>query len=269
MTFDISNKEIVFISGLHRSGTSYLHNLIANNNYVSRLHNTGFPMDEGQYLQNLFPLYDSYITPGRFAFNKKAHFIESSELYFRKDILYADWSIHFDPSRQIFLEKSPPNLLRTRFLQEVFPNSKFITIIRHPIAVSYATKKWTNDFFLEKLIKHWIIAHEIYMEDRKYLKNELFISYEDFAESTDLTIARISKFLGIEINNEHKFVNKNEFYFNLWNLKAYSGLKKFGKLLEKKYLINKYESAINEFGYSLKTLSSLPKYNSFNKSKLF
>jgi len=266
---NLKNKNIIFISGLHRSGTTYLFKLISKNFNVSSFKNTGFPMDEGQYLQELFPLDFDYIAPGKFAFNPNSNFTEKSDLLKHKNILIDNWNKYYDQSKQFFLEKSPPNLLRTRFLQEVFPNSKFITIIRHPIAVSYATKKWTNDFFLEKLIKHWIIAHKIYMEDRKYLKNELLISYEDFAESTDLNISRINKFLGIEINNDHKFVNQNEFYFNLWNLKAYSGLKKFGKLLEKKYLINKYESAINEFGYSLKTLSSLPKYNSFNKSKLF
>lgn len=249
-----TEQSYIFISGLHRSGTTFLAELISKNENVSSFKNTGFPMDEGQFVQNLISTDERLIASGRFAFNPDTHLTEESPLLAKREVLINDWNKYWDQSKQFFLEKSPPNLVRTRFLQEVFPNSKFITIIRHPIAVSYATKKWTNDFFLEKLLKHWIIAHKIYMEDRKYLKNELCISYEDFEESIDQTLSKINSFLGIEIKNDHNFVNQNEFYFDLWNLKAYKGFKKFGKLLEKKYLINKYESTINEFGYSLKNL---------------
>lgn len=248
---NFNHKNLIFISGLHRSGTTYLANLIANCPYVSSFKNTGFPMDEGQYLQNLFPVDNELIAPGRFAFNPNSHLTEKSDLLSKKNLLIEDWSRHWDLNKSFLLEKSPPNILRTRFLQEVFPNSKFVTIIRHPVAVSYATKKWTNDYFLEKLIKHWISAHEIYIEDRKYLKNELFISYEDFIHSPDQTLIKISDFLNIKIANDLQFINKNEFYFDLWKMKVYSGLKYLVKLLEKKYLIGKYENKINEFGYSL------------------
>lgn len=245
------NKTFIFISGLHRSGTTYLANLISKNENVSSFKNTGYPMDEGQFIQSLIPNDEQFITPGRFAFNPNSHLTEKSELLSDKNILINDWNRHWDQNKEFFLEKSPPNILRTRFLQEVFPNSRFITIIRHPIANCYAVKKWTNDFFLEKLIKNWITAHEIYTEDRKYLKYELFISYEDFIHSSEKTIAKISDFLDIEIKNDEQFKNKNEFYLNLWRLKGYYGMKYFGKFLEKKYLIEKYETKINKFDYSL------------------
>lgn len=247
----VNHKTIVFISGLHRSGTSFLAKLLNKNEDVSSFQNTGFPEDEGQFLQSLMPISDKFIAPGKFAFNKEAHFTTKSKLLQNKQVLINDWLGKWDLAKPILLEKSPTNLIRTRFLQEVFPNSKFITIIRHPIANSYAVKKWTNDFFLEKLIKHWITAHVIYYEDRKYLKNELFISYEDFIHSIDKTLSKISNFLDIEVKNDNQFKNKNEFYFDLWRLKGYSGLKYFGKFLEKKYLIEKYETKINKFDYSL------------------
>ncbi len=237
----------IFISGLHRSGTTYLAKLISKNANVSSFKNTGFPMDEGQFVQNLIPIGEKLIASGRFAFLPDSHLTEKSHLLKKKEILINDWICYWDQSKQFLLEKSPPNILRTRFLQEVFPNSKFITIIRHPIAVCYATKKWTNDFFLEKLLKHWIVAHEIYMEDRKYLKNELLIYYEDFILSQDQTISKISDFLDIEIKNDFEFKNQNEFYFDLWTLKSYSGPKLIGKWLEKQYLIKKYEKRINKF----------------------
>ncbi len=247
----MSLKSYIFISGLHRSGTTFLANLIAKNNLVSSFENSGYPMDEGQFLQNLLPTKDFNIAPGRFAFFDNMHITENNELIKNKNNLITDWNKYWDQSKLFLLEKSPPNILRTRFLQEVFPNSKFITIMRHPVAVSYATKKWTNDFFLEKLLKHWIVAHEIYMEDRKYLKNELLISYEDFNNSIDKTIERIGNFIGIQLNTQINFADQNEFYFDLWTMKSYSGLKMIGKWLEKQYLIKKYEKRINKFGYSL------------------
>ena len=253
----MKNKSHIFISGLHRSGTTFLADLIAKNENVSTFNNTGFPRDEGQFIQNLLPKNEKFILPGRFAFNPDSHLTEKSPLLQNKNILIDDWYRKWDLTKQFFLEKSPPNIIRTRFLQEVFPNSKFITIIRHPVAVSYATKKWTNDFFLEKLIRHWIKAHEIYLEDRKFLKNELIIYYEDFINSFETTLAKISNFLGIDIANEIEFINQNEFYFDLWRLNEYSGMKYFGKYVEKKYLIKKYEKKVNKFGYSLKELNQL------------
>ncbi len=250
-----TEQSYIFISGLHRSGTTFLAELISKNENVSSFKNTGFPMDEGQFVQNLISTDERLIASGRFAFNPDTHLTEESPLLAKREVLINDWNKYWDQSKQFFLEKSPPNLVRTRFLQEVFPNSKFITIIRHPIAVSYATKKWTNDFFLEKLLKHWIIAHEIYLEDRKYLNNDLLIYYEDFIHSQDQTISEISDFLDIEIINDYEFKNQNEFYFDLWNLKSYSGLKRMGKWLEKQYLIKKYEKRISKFGYSLLNLA--------------
>ena len=224
--------------------------MIGNLKEVSKFENTGFPEDEGQFLQSVMPLKDEFILPGRFAFNKDAHFTEKSSLLLKKDLLFDEWCNKWDMSKEVLLEKSPPNIIRTRFLQEVFPNSMFITIIRHPIANSYAVKKWTNDFFLDKLIKHWVIAHTIYFNDRKYLKNEILISYEDLIENPDFVLEKISKFIGYNIISSETLSDKNKFYFDLWEGKYFKSLKHFFKELEKKYLIHKYEKTINKFGYS-------------------
>ena len=38
-------------------------------------------------------------------------------------------------SEPVLVEKSPPNLVRTRFLQALFPDARQIVVTRHPIAV--------------------------------------------------------------------------------------------------------------------------------------
>ncbi|MBK7095786.1 MAG: sulfotransferase [Saprospiraceae bacterium] len=254
MIFEHNSKKYIFVTGLHRSGTTFLAELISRNTYVSSFSKTGFPKDEGQFLQTLMPTSSEFIAPGRFAFNHEAHLTENSKLLDNKEVLVGEWISKWDLTKPYLLEKSPPNLIRTRFLQEVFPNSKFITIIRHPIANSYAVKKWTNDRFLEILIKHWIKAHSIYLEDRKYLKNEICITYEDLTQNFNKANDEISSFLDLEIKPEIRFESKNKFYFDLWNLKDIAGLKFIIKKIEREYLIKKYENQLNKFGYSLVNL---------------
>jgi hypothetical protein len=56
--------------------------------------------------------------------------------------LFEEWSRYWDVSKPYLLEKSPPNLIRTRFLQAMFPSSYFVVLLRHPIPVALATQPW-------------------------------------------------------------------------------------------------------------------------------
>ena len=82
--------------------------------------------------------------PGRFGFHPRAHLTEDSDLLTVENVtkLRASWHAYWDNSRSIFVEKTPANILMTRFLQAAFPNSYFILITRHPIPVSMAAQKW-------------------------------------------------------------------------------------------------------------------------------
>ncbi len=48
-------RTFVFVAGLHRCGTTMLANLLAEHPDVSGFRNTGEKMDEGQYLQTVYP----------------------------------------------------------------------------------------------------------------------------------------------------------------------------------------------------------------------
>ena len=48
--------QLVFVGGLHRSGTTVLAEMIASARSASGLENTGVMMDEGQFLQDVYPL---------------------------------------------------------------------------------------------------------------------------------------------------------------------------------------------------------------------
>lgn len=244
--------QFVFISGLHRSGTSVLHEILKSQNDISGFSNTGAPEDEGQHLQTVYENAEFYGGPGKFALNSEAHYTETSRFIFDegKAKLMQEWGKYWDFSKTILIEKSPPNLIRTRFLQYLFPDSKFITIIRHPIAVGYATKYWTKQP-LKELMEHWLKAHQIYFDDVKYIKHHLEVKYEDLIHQPEKELAKIGTFLGCSITYNNQLEDGNAKYFKKWQKASYNPLKAF----EKRALINTFEKDANTFGYSLKDIA--------------
>lgn len=114
---------------------------IATHPEVSGFHGTGVEEDEGQHLQTVYPPARRRGGPGRFALSEQSHLTESSPLATPESAqrLAAEWGRHWDLQRRVLLEKSPPNLVMTRFLQQLFPDSGFIMVVRHPVIVALST----------------------------------------------------------------------------------------------------------------------------------
>ncbi len=56
--------------------------------------------------------------------------------------------------------------------------------MRHPIAVACATQKWSWTSYTA-LIDHWLVCHELMVEDARHLPQLLLIRYEDFVADPD------------------------------------------------------------------------------------
>lgn len=199
--------QLVFIGGLHRSGTSPLFKALRERPEVAAFRDTGVPEDEGQHLQDVYPPARAHGGPGLFGFNPASHLTEDSPLATGANAtesarrLMDCWSKHWDMSRPLLLEKSPPNLLMTRFLRRLFPDCRFIIVVRHPVAVALATQKWSGTT-LESLIEHWIVCYEIFREDVARLKlnpgDLRIIAYERLIQSPATELAQIHEWLGLE-----------------------------------------------------------------------
>ena len=249
-------EKLVFICGLHRSGTSILHKTLSGSKFFSGFHDTGIFEDEGQHLQSVYPPDMDFGGPGKFAFNENSRLNENSELINaeNREKLLKEWGKYWDEQKPIWIEKSPPNLIRMRFLQEMFPEAYFITISRHPIAVSLATKKWSKTP-IDNLIKHWVTAHEIYLEDRKKIKKELYFSYEEMVQYPERVMKEVENFLKTDISFVNNFKNFNGKYYDIWNEdKIWQFLKRHNK----KKSIELYENDVNKLGYSLVDFEKYP-----------
>lgn len=248
--------KFVFVGGLHRSGTSPLFRILREHPQISGFHETGAPEDEGQHLQTVFPPAKAYGGPGRFGFDKEAHLTEKSKLVTaeNREKLFKEWSRHWDLSKPYLLEKSPPNLIRTRFLQAMFTNSCFIVIYRHPIAASLATQKWTSSN-LESLVEHWLHSHRLFELDRRHLRHVHALKYEDLIASTQLELGKIYRFLNLEPHYSPPLhAGGNDAYFCAWQKLSNEP---DGRIAARR-IISRYRRKLRPYGYDLGSIPTTP-----------
>ena len=243
----------VFICGLHRSGTSLLGRNVARLENCTGLKGTGVIEDEGQFLQDVYPIAKIYGGAGKFGFDPRAHLTETSPLLTPENALKLrqSWERYWDQSKAIRVEKTPANLLKTRFLQAMFPNSYFIVIRRHPVPVSMANQRWKVSFApLHNLFDHWLHCYALFEEDRKHLKHVYELSYEDYVRNPDRYHDAIAAFIGTRVPQgarEDVTGAYNQKYFNRWSQLLNSSL--FTRYFQ--YIAVKYEPKFMKYGYSL------------------
>ncbi len=249
--------KFIFICGLHRSGTSVLFRTLREHPEISGFQETGVPEDEGMHLQSIYKPSGDYGGAGKFAFQPESHLTETSPSISAESKLrlFAEWSRHWNLDRPYLLEKSPPNLTKTRFLQKMFKQTFFIVFLRHPIAVSYATRRWYKHYgiYWRKLsttLEHWLIAHELFEKDRPFLGNVFITRYEDFVSQPNESLEKIYRFLNLQPSpySQKIFTQVNRKYFSMWSKDLNSFLWK----PMTKSIISNYEERVNIFGYSLK-----------------
>lgn len=191
---------LAFVCGLHRSGTSALARVLGSHPQVSNLSGTGVKEDEGQHLQDVYPRARKHGGPGRFAFTPAAHLTEDDARRTPNaaERLLASWEPYWDVDREVLLEKSPPNLLMARFLNELFPNASFVTITRHPVVVALSMSKWLRWDSVHRSIEHWLRAHEIFADDARRLPRMHVVKYEQLVDNPLEPLQDVGRFLGLD-----------------------------------------------------------------------
>jgi hypothetical protein len=233
---------------------------------ISALQGTVRATNEGQHNQTVYPADEYHTKGGQFAFRPEARMTDTSPLVStaNRDQLFEEWSRYWDTSAPILLEKSPPNLIRMRFLQALFPNSSFIAIMRHPIPVTLATSRW-GKVKPHTLVRHWLKAHRFLANDAAHLKRLHVMRYEDLVADPDGELARAFRFLGLTdhapgrdrsegLNTDNFEADRtlrtgvNDKYFRMWRERRRTALRN----VYYDAIDWRYERPVRHFGYSMR-----------------
>ncbi|MDR7383821.1 hypothetical protein J2S48_003336 [Promicromonospora iranensis] len=120
--------------------------------------------------------------------------------------LWASWSPYWDLDSTVLVEKSPPNLTKMRYFQEIFPKSRFIVVTRHPVVQALAVRKWATrtrgrfTYGFPRLVEHWVHAHDVFAEDALHIENLLVLRYEHLMREPARELGRVAEFLDIELD---------------------------------------------------------------------
>lgn len=182
-----------FILGLNNSGTTLLHNLLGRHPAIRTLPQP----PEGQWHTNALPVpweWSSRI------FTKHRNVFRWTERDSSEPALRAlhDWAFRYlrQPGN-VLLEKSPPNVLRSRWLQSNFQRAHFIALYRHPAAVAEGIRR-RESRSLRDAARHWAVANATLIKDLPHLDRCTTVRYEELCADPVGVLDRLEDFLGLK-----------------------------------------------------------------------
>lgn len=257
-THYVDPARLIFVGGLHRSGTSPLGRILADHRDISGFRDTGVEEDEGQHLQDTYAPAYRYGGPGSFARAPAAHLVAvpGSPGSARQSLLES-WTPHWDLTRHYLVEKSPPNLIRSRYLQQVFPGSAFIAVLRHPVIVALSTMKWARFQPLERLVEHWFIAHDLLRQDASHLERLHVLHYESMATEAEPCLTGVAQFLGLATPLDASMwqSSRSSAYLDRWRaMGSGSALQRW----QRDRIVRRFADRASVYGYDIADPSALP-----------
>lgn len=206
----------VFIGGCERSGTTLLGAMLGANKEV-------ITTPEGQFIIEAYVnIEDKGVTQDILkrigsSWRFKLWGMNLNYVYeqlYDQEVNYADlilqivhsYSLHLGKKDQRFwIDHTPWNMRYASFLNKLFPEAKFIHIVRdgRAVAASLRNVDWGIPH-IEKAARFWAeklaygLAAEQFLGDQKVLR----VYYEELVEQTDTTIQRICQFLDLPFSHE-------------------------------------------------------------------
>ena len=211
---------LIFVGGAHKSGTTLLVDIVNASPDTSSLKNTGVPMDEGQWLQDVL-LKDVHLGELLFGLSGQAY-LDETDCYRYPDAadrLLASWQPYWDLRQRYLIEKSPTNIVRTRFLQHLFPGSSFLMTIRDPRTSYIAARKTMPQIGPETYFRCWTRIYNAYHIDARHLSRTLLVPYEGLLREPQKHLLRVQRSTGISIahlGNTVLSLSADRAYASIW-----------------------------------------------------
>lgn len=258
---ELKPKKWVFIVGCYNSGTTLLAEIFEKHPQLAVLH------DEGVMLTNQLPRPEDFGWRRMWCQCEDKMQIEKSKTVYSAQTIKRHWSHFVKKNPEIVVEKSIANATRMEFLQDHFPNSYFIYIVRDGYAVAEGIRRKAevmpehqeelgSQYPIEFPAKQWQRSMEVVDKQKEKIKNILEISYEEFTADVKGCSLKITEYLNIDPFDEALLqsdfeVHKNKMKVSNQNKKSYLRLNE-----EEWNTINKWAE------------KGLKKYNYFRQTKI-
>mmetsp|Transcript_11007 Transcript_11007/g.16860 ORF Transcript_11007/g.16860 Transcript_11007/m.16860 type:complete len:396 (+) Transcript_11007:61-1248(+) len=227
----MQSKQLLLLGGPHRGGTSIIWKCLKAHPSISGFGDsfvTGVDESEGILMQDIYPRFgigfEDFRTKfpnwstsgqgvGQYALGDEVHMTESHKLVTVENRvkLWNRFGPYWDFSKPVVMEKSPPTIVTSRFLQalhtatgigtdETNVQPYFLFMTRHPLAILLATEKMmgTNYLPYDRMMENYIQMYRYLKEDLPYLKNKpQLVSLEAFAQDPQGTLVQLFQWLNL------------------------------------------------------------------------
>ena len=191
----------LFVLGLNNSGTSIIQRIL-----TSHPRARGLP-DEGQALTSVFARGNQYGVSRYWTVRLDVFRLTEEDDPAPARRAKYDWLYYYEPRPGILVEKSPPNAIRGRWLQQNFQPSRFIAVTRHPYAVCEGIRRRIG-LPIEQAAQHWLVGNELLLDDTERMDRALLVRYEDFCERPQEQLQLMQDFLDLEEPFDHELLNQ-------------------------------------------------------------
>ena len=206
---NISNYNLVFHIGFPRSGTTLVDAILSAHSKITVLEET--PIVENMFQLDNFNILDDISSKSQEIYN---NFYEKELKKYTKSHLN---------KKHIIIDKLPLNLIWIRHLSLIFPNSKFIISLRHPLDCILSC--YTQNFVLNPAMVNFLdlnkTAH-IYNNAMQIIYNNIskisnkfyFLKYEDLILDFNDNVHNLINFMNLNweeniSNYKEKAINKD------------------------------------------------------------
>jgi hypothetical protein len=156
---------------------------------------------------------------------------------------------------KILLEKSPPNVIRANLLQDNFPNSYFIVMVRDPYAVSEGMRR-RHGHNIQRAAEHCGSVLRFQSRNLSVLKNVVWFTYSDLCDRREYVKKRIIEMLpeledlsfDSHLDGHHSLMGRKPMPMVNLNKKQISNLGKRDLYIIKNVLL-KYKKEMSFFGF--------------------
>ena len=228
-------QSFLFMGGLQRSGTTWLESIVASP-LVSGLSFDNVDVStyqqkqpwllqnhtqeyfevvvrsggvEGKFVQGEYPYVYLVRDVGKRAISLDALLLNPRMAAARSaEKLFDQWSLFWDTSKPILLEKTPENFLMAPYLQAAFgaAHTRFTFIMRHPLVWALAIEKWIFVDFValrtvEDRVAFWFDCMSRAVQQLPELRDALVLQLETASASFELQVAVAQHLLCRSNNN--------------------------------------------------------------------